>query len=83
MSLMIFWIGLSLAFGLGWLCRALLAPDESNLVLDVQRAEWLRSLRGLDAWPVRRIEDLAADLWESGAEVEAFIRDVYDARRRD
>jgi hypothetical protein len=50
MSLMIFWIGLSLAFGLGWVCRALLAPDALGVLLDAQRAELLRSLRELDAW---------------------------------
>lgn len=58
MSLMIFWIGLSLAFGLGWVCRALLAPDDSDLLLDAQRAELLRSLRELDAWLDERTKRL-------------------------
>jgi hypothetical protein len=55
---MIFWIGLSLAFGLGWVCRALLAPDDSDLLLDAQRAELLRSLRELDAWLDERTKRL-------------------------
>lgn len=33
--------------------------------------------------PVVRVEDLAADIWESPEELEAFLAEVYEARRPD
>lgn len=54
------------------------APEDSWAVIPTEELAAMQRVK-----PAAHVEELAADIWESFEEVEAFLADVYTARTVD